>query len=438
MVPPFSVLAQDSIEDVLGEFDRPATDASKPSGAETLSERRWRVSGWFDMDMAWSMQRHTPPSSDLDYAGLVVLRPRLDLTLDYKLIRNWQTRVGAHGFFDFAYAIRGRNEFSDEVLSDLEKEVELDEAYLEGPLGKVELKLGRQVVVWGESDIFRPLDIINPIDIRDPVFTDTGGRRLPVWITRVDWESAGWSFSGLAVHENRDDKIPPYGSDFYPFDFPLPPREDNSLSLANTGLGLRASRFFKGWDLSICSASVLQEQDLVGITPDISIRPTNRVSMLGTSANLATGNWLFKTDLALLYGLKYYQLPDEVKTRADLAGGFDYSGFRDTFLTFEIIFRHLFDMDPAYQDDIDYPGRNVLAFGFRYARSFWQERLKASALVQLYGFNHGGFERLSCSYSLSDGVRISTGVMLFQGGDNYIFRHIGKNSRIFLKYQYAF
>jgi len=435
---PSPSLAQQSLDAIMDVFDSSSAPAEQFT-TEIPEVHPYRISGYIDLDMAWALWSHTSSSSDYDYQGLAVLRPLLSLDFSYTLPNSWQAKMGGHGFYDFSYAVQGRNQYTDQVLKEYENELNLDEVYLEGVLGKTTFKLGRQIVVWGESDIFRPLDITNPVDIRDPVFSDISGLRLPVWMSRADWQDKdGWSFSALVIHENRADEIPVYGNDFYPFDFSLPPREESGLRLEDTGVGITAKHSFQNWDASLYLASITQEQDLVGITADVTVRPLNRIQLVGTSANLAAGNWLYKADLMLSHGHQYYQLPSESKNRIDLAGGFDYSGFKNSFLTFEVAYRHLMDVSSEFSDNLDYPKRNVIAFGLRYHRSFFREKLTTSALIQLYGFNQGGLQQLSCSFSPWDNSRISAGIMAFQDGDNYIFEQIGKNDRLFLKYHYAF
>ena len=242
----------------------------------------------------------------------------------------------------------------------------------------------------------------------------------------------------MAIHETRADKIPVYGNDFYPFDFPLPPREDSSFDVDDTGVGARATRSMQNWDTSFYAASLMQEQELVGITAEESERKLNRIHVAGLSGTLAAGNWLYKADLSFAQGLEFYQLPGEKKKRIDFAGGFDYRGFANSFLTVEIAYRHLLSLDSQYKDNQNYPQSQVLAFGIHYFRSFFREKLSTSIFIQLYGFDQGGVQQLSCSYAPWDNHRISGGMMLFQDGDNYIFEHLGKNSRLFLKYHFSF
>lgn len=433
-----SPASADAIDAILDGFDT-AIPVEPPTSNVSKQHSPYRVYGFVDLDMAWAIQHHSSPSSDHDYHGLAVLRPLLSLNLDYSFTNGWYSKVSGYGFYDFSYAVRGRSETTAQVLSTYEKELELDEAYLEGPLGPAILKFGRQVIPWGDTDIFRPLDILNPIDIRDPVFSNISGLRLPAWMSRIDWgKDSGWRFSALAIHENRADKIPAYGNDFYPFDFPLPSQEDSSFHVDETGLGFRATRSFHNRDTSFYLTSLMQEQDLVGITAEDPQRKRNRIQVAGLSGNLAMGSWLYKADLSFSQGLEFYQLPGEKKDRIDFATGFDYTGFENSFITFEIAYRHLLALSSKYKDNQNYPKSQVLAFGFHYFRSFFREKLSTSILIQLYGFDQGGVQQFSCSYAPWDNHRISGGLMLFQDGDNYIFEHIGKNNRFFLKYHVSF
>ena len=45
-----------------------------------------------------------------------------------------------------------------------QSEVELYDAYVEGSItDSLDMKLGRQVVIWGRSDTLRVTDILNPL-----------------------------------------------------------------------------------------------------------------------------------------------------------------------------------------------------------------------------------------------------------------------------------
>ena len=44
---------------------------------------------------------------------------------------------------------------------------------------KLSMRLGKQQIVWGESDLFRSIDIVNPLRIDQNGFVGEAFRRLP-------------------------------------------------------------------------------------------------------------------------------------------------------------------------------------------------------------------------------------------------------------------
>ncbi len=49
------------------------------------------------------------------------------------------------------------------------------------------LKLGKQQVVWGRTDLFRVLDVINPVDYsRNNIYDELPDIRIPMWIAQAE------------------------------------------------------------------------------------------------------------------------------------------------------------------------------------------------------------------------------------------------------------
>lgn len=57
------------------------------------------------------------------------------------------------------------------------------------------LKIGRQQVVWGRTDLFRVLDVINPVDFsRNNIYDELQDIRIPMWIATAEWRLGASSF----------------------------------------------------------------------------------------------------------------------------------------------------------------------------------------------------------------------------------------------------
>jgi len=51
------------------------------------------------------------------------------------------------------------------------------------------LKLGKQQIVWGRTDLFRVLDVINPVDFsRNNIYDELEDIRIPVWSAAAEWQ----------------------------------------------------------------------------------------------------------------------------------------------------------------------------------------------------------------------------------------------------------
>lgn len=54
------------------------------------------------------------------------------------------------------------------------------------------LKIGKQQVVWGRTDLFRVLDVINPVDYsRNNIYDELQDIRIPMWIAQAEWRMGG-------------------------------------------------------------------------------------------------------------------------------------------------------------------------------------------------------------------------------------------------------
>lgn len=54
------------------------------------------------------------------------------------------------------------------------------------------VKLGKQQVVWGRTDLFRVLDVINPVDYsRNNIYDELQDIRIPMWIVQGEWRMGG-------------------------------------------------------------------------------------------------------------------------------------------------------------------------------------------------------------------------------------------------------
>jgi hypothetical protein len=436
-------------DDVLEGFDDDTKEAKAEQPPELQKDEIkpsiFSLNGDVELGASYNFAHDKPEGNETDWRGLSRLRTELNLELNAKFSSSWQARISGKGAYDFVYAIKGRDEFTDEVLDNYEKELELGETYIQGSLTKsLDVKIGRQIVVWGKSDSIRVTDVLNPLDIREPGLTDIEDLRLPVAMSKLDYYIGDWSLTGIAIHEIRFNKSPEYGSDFYPASQP-PPYEDKPDScLKNTEYAAAINGIFSGWDISFYWADYYNDMphmELVSAGPPPQIEWKHaRLKMFGAAFNAAMGNWLLKTEAAYIDGFEFFNSPGKEYSRIDVLAGIEYSGFKDTTVSMEAVNRHINDFDETLELPPAEAQEDEFQWVFRLTRTFLHDTLTLTLLASTYGptSQDGAFQRVSAEYDVTDSIEIAGGVVLYQSGDLAMYRKIDDNDRLFFNIKYSF
>ena len=430
------------LSDVLGGFEDDPVAETKTIEAQSGPDF-FHISGSAGIAGAVNLVSFHRPPDTKNRKGIAKLRGELDLTADLNLGGTWRARVAGQSFYDTAFTLNDRDNYTTETLDEYEKEAELGEAWLQGTLlPGLDIKTGRQIVVWGKSDNIRVTDILNPMDKREPGMTDIEDLRLPVAMTRLDYSLGAFIFTGIVIHENTIDKWPVYGSDYYVSSSRLPEEEEPSdFTLDNQEFAFSVNAVFSGWEASLYAARVFDDTAHVQVDSQGRYkRVHSRINMLGAAINLVRGNWLYKTEAAFLSGLEYAALPGEDKSRIDILAGVEYSGFTDTTIGFEAANRHIYGFDHKIKAAPDSAEQDDFQWALRVSRDFFHERLETVFIAQAYDplGQDGALERLECTYDLTDDWEATLGLVLYQSGDKPAFKDLNECNRLFFKVHYSF
>ena len=474
---PGGILAQEAsedsgLEDALSGFDDEATadeddalsgfdDGTDESGSAedtdaTEEEASWKqafsgFSGSTGFSASYSFAKEAPAdATQADWSGLTKLRPYFSLTWDAKLGENWKTRISGKAFYDFAYGMKDRETFSEEVLSELEKEAELREFYLEGsPFGSLDIKLGKQIVAWGVANSLRVVDVLNPTDSREFGMTDLEDVRLPIAMTKLDYYLGDFKLEAVAVHQIEFNKSPPFGSDYNPSTQVITEVIQESSS-ENTEYGLALIGTFSGWDASLHWAQYYDDSAHFKITkitviPGVGAVPTleqrhSRLTMGGATLSIPSGNFLWKAEAAKLQGMEFALVTDKTFARTDALVGTEYSGWSDTSLTLEFGVQHINDFDVTLEASPDAQLEDRIATSVSFMQDYINQTLHLSMFGMMIGKSgqDGGLNRMSLEYDVMDAFSVTGGVMLYQTGDNAYFQSLNENDRLFFDARYSF
>ena len=432
----------DDVDELLSGFDDTPAEPQEEDAANSNVIPEWlQLSGSLGLAGSLNFAHDAPEENEADFRDLSMLRTTVTLSSEMRW-GNWQAKISGHGFYDAAYSIQGREQYSNTLLDDYEQEFEIDDLYLQGSLtSNFDIKTGRQVVVWGKSDNVRVTDILNPLDNRLPGMVDIKFRRLPVTMTKLDYYTGDWNLSGIMIHEVRFDKNPVYNSDFYPGKAPLPPEKTPDVSFDNQQYGLALNGIFSGWDLSLYGAWVYDGRAHVTEDVDGSLyREHSRVFMTGMTVNMAFGNWLLKGEGAWFDGLEFATVEDDEFSRLDLMAGIEYMGFSETVLSLEIVNRHLFDFDEQLISSPDIAQEDTFQTVATLVRDFANDTFQLKILLSFFGTHgeDGAFERFQLDYDLTDSVTMTGGVIFYQSADQGALSTIEDNDRVFFELIYEF
>ncbi len=442
MSAPDVVFAQDEMDEIMGGFED-----EEPVVTHTERDDKagfWELSGAAQLGVSYSYNQDHPSPGQPRYSGLSRLQLELDLELDLELPFEWKARIGGRGFRDYSYALEDRSEFPNPVLDAHERENEFREVWLQGSLTEsLDLKFGRQIINWGRSDNLRVLDVLNPVDRREPGLVDVEDLRLPVTATRLDWFAGPWQLTGVAVHETRFDESPVPGSEFLPLVagalslpelVPANGGRDTEWAAALTGV-------FSGWDVSFHWARYYDDQvHAVGGFPLPTRLEHARLSLYGASAQLAIGNFLWKSELAYVRGLEFFEPVPEKRSRIDTLIGVEYSGIDDGSVSIELVNRHLNRFHSGLENALNQARRNRVEASVRLSQDFWNQTLHLTLIGITFGAHaqDGAVIRGQVSYDVRDAVVIEGGVVLYEEGDFFPFSELQHNDRLFFRARYSF
>ncbi|MEM6851941.1 MAG: DUF1302 family protein, partial [Pseudomonadota bacterium] len=315
----------------------------------------------------------------------------LEPTIELQLPKQW--RLAARGRFraDARDAIEPdrpdqspRSSANRRILIGDRAEIELREAYIQGELATVNWTIGKQAIVWGESDGFKVLDVVNPQSFREFVLPDFEDSRIPLWSARAERAFGDTVLEGVVVFDNTYDDLPPPGAifeltsprfipqedairgalteaaasgsfavppDFNPAIRILTPQRDGAADALD--FGGRIKTFVDGWDLSLLYFRHTDDSPDADIrfaqNGDVIVTPVyDRVNLIGASFANTLGDFTFRGELgyttdrefALDVDATSLSLTDPINqlVERDVVSyvlGVDWYGLADTVISFQ-------------------------------------------------------------------------------------------------------
>jgi len=230
-------------------------------------------------------------------------------------------RMAGRAWYDAVFDATDR--YRANVESDQKTEFDLREALLSVSRGDLDVRLGRQQIVWGEAISSFVTDVVNPRDFREFILPDFSELRIPIWALDVTYRLApGLSFEGVWTPDARINKVPKQGAEFQfappAFRFRNPvirlPDNPDEFSVARSEGGFRLSALMSGWDLSLIYYDAADKNPVFfqrrlpqPVGPDvIALEPRHpRLHIVGATLGKSLEPVVLRSEVALTIGKRY-------------------------------------------------------------------------------------------------------------------------------------
>ncbi len=337
---------------------------------------------------------------------------------------------------------------------DNEPEIGLREAYLDIYFDNIDLRVGRQQIIWGKAYGVFITDVVSPKDMREFLLPDFEEIRMGVTSVKANYYFGMNTVEAVWAPVFTATKMPGEGSIWRPeMDFPVPPQFDHSLSdvkpsVENSEIFLRYSLMSPSADLEFVGGyfwyddpALHMERELDPATGNITgltVSPQyHRVSMAGGSFSKPVGRFVLRGEGGYYSG-RYFQttdpaVPDAVvkKNYLHYMAGIDFT-IGGVNLSSQFIQEYILDYDAHIQND-----EFETTMTFMANKDFFREKLRLE-LFAYTGFNNeDALIRPKITWDFADAFEVLGGANIFIGEEGR-FGQYSDNDMVYIKLKYSF
>ncbi|MBL7084876.1 MAG: hypothetical protein ISS43_02070 [Candidatus Omnitrophica bacterium] len=360
----------------------------------------------------------------------------------------------------------------------------LRECYVDIYTDRLDIRAGKQQVVWGTADGVRILDMVNPLDYREWTLKEYVETRIPLWMINIEGElMMDGHLQLLLIPDYQPNYYAPAGAPFTLRTVDIGQQGTDALDQAgftvstisekpakqfkNTKIGLRWQNIIGGWDYTL---NYLHTYDFassaytrITFFPSMEFelkRRSEQIDIFGASFSktLTEGfltdllkGWTLRGEFAYIKGgAMNYGYDESIIGTVDV-DQYNYClGFDRNFWT-NWLFSYQFIQFIAHNTE-DIPGATSpysLLFGptrggldklttmmtLKVATDFMHERLKPEILL-IYGFDRDWRISPKVSYEINDEWTIAGGLHVFGGDEQGLNGQFDKNDQLFVETTY--
>ena len=429
---PLPLARNDSLDKSTEESQAP----EKVKRAETFN-----LDGYIKNETAY---RLSEPGGFTKVKNIFFLRKTGSLSADISY------KVSGRLFYDAIFDLT--DNYPEAVRKDQEFEGDIRDTYLDISGGDLDLRIGKQQVVWGEAVGLFFADVVNAKDLREFVLPDFDYIRIPQWATDIEYTKGHAHLEFVWIPLLEFNKLGVPGSDFFmPVAIPQGVMatsrsiKEPSDSLKNSEADARASYLTGGWDLSVFH---LYTWDKFPVNLRTIVNPSlytfhpehRRLNISGFTFAKEVNDIIFKGEFIYNNG-KYFSVLDKNDTNGvvkrdyiDYLLGIDYTLFERVDLNAQFMQRVISDYEPTLfrEAHISSSASIWLKTGFL-ENTIEPEILFVSDLKE-----RDMMLRPRVNFKFRENWQTRIGADIFGGGEEGIFGQFNNRDRIYGEVRYDF
>ncbi len=333
----------------------------------------------------------------------------------------------------------------------------LREIYLDMYFSNVDIRIGKQQIVWGKADGVFITDIVSPLNLTEFLLPDFDEIRTGIISAKFDYYVGNSTFEAIWIPQFTPTERPAQGSIWYiQPDFPAPPTFDWSKSeitpsLENSEIFLKYSFMGSAIDFDIMGGYTWDDNPAMHVQKviDPTTQPPSLTGLYITPEHhrLYLTGGSFSTEIkgvilrgeAAYYDGKYFQTEDPLATDAliqknylNYVVGLDFS-IGDVKLSGQFIQKYILDWETGMTED---ETNNMATFLAHY------DALRETLHLELFSYigltDGDALIRPKITYDFEDSFSILLGSNIFVGDEKGQFGQYGDNSMVYMKIKYNF
>lgn len=316
---------------------------------------------------------------------------------------------------------------------------------------KIRLTIGKQQIVWGETDGLKLLDVVNPQNFREFILDDFEDSRIPLWSVKAEFDIKNIGVQFVWVPDNTYHITQDFDAPFFTKNLFQSPPEGISTRINKTikpkrffsdsDIGLKLNTFTKGWDLSLNyfyyydDLPVFYSNLLLSETGDpfVSIIPKfERQHLIGGTFNKVFGSSTLRGEIGYIFDQNFSSINPNALQGVETSNVYKSAIGIDYIKGENVVSLQLFsdiiteNISPYNRDKFETNTSLLIS------REMLNDNFKAEA-IWVHNANHGdGYIRPQLSYWMNTNTQLFLKSTVFYGNRNKLFGQFKDRSRISL------